>query len=248
MHKFFVPYDNFKGTTAIIDGEDVKHIRKVLRMQIGDEVLINDCQGGEYLATISSIDIKNVFLNISKKLEINNESPLKIHLYQAMPKSTKMDVIIQKCTELGVSSITPVNMQRVVVKNGDDSKDRSTRWYKIALEAAKQCKRSVIPAIRNPLSFKDMVEELVSYDLIVVPYENEKGLGVKNLSKTLTKSINSIALVVGAEGGFEDIEIDALKEHGAKIVTLGNRILRCETAAITCLSILQYEFGDLGGN
>lgn len=247
MHKFFVPYNNINGNTAFIDGEDVKHIRKVLRMQIGDKVLINDCQGGEYLGTISNIDLKNIDLNLSEKLEINNESPLKIHLYQAMPKSTKMDLIIQKCTELGISGITPVNMQRVVVKNGEDSKDRSTRWYKIALEAAKQCKRSIIPSIRNPINFNDMVEELSSYDLLVVPYENEKGLGVKHLSKTLTKSINTIALVVGAEGGFEDIEIDILKEHGAKIVTLGNRILRCETAAITCLSILQYEFGDLGG-
>lgn len=247
MHKFFVPYSNFDGSTVTIEGEDVKHIRKVLRMQIGDEVLINDCQGGEYLGAISDIDLKKVYILINNKLDVNNESSLKIHLYQALPKSTKMDVIIQKCTELGVSSITPVNMQRVVVKNGEDSKDKSSRWYKIALEAAKQCKRSIIPSVNNPISFNNMLEELSTYDIIVVPYENQKGHGVKNLSKALTMPVSSIALVVGAEGGFENTEIELLKDKGAHIVTLGNRILRCETASIACLSILQYEFGDLGG-
>ena len=248
MHKFFVSSCNFCGNTVNIEGEDVKHISKVLRMKPLDKIFINNCEGQEFLGQIESIDKKNVIVKIIEHLDVNNESNINIHLYQGLPKSTKMDFIVQKTCELGISSINPVIMERVVVKSEIAQFEKTDRWQKIALEACKQCKRSIIPAINKPVLFTDMLNKLKHMDIIIVPYENEKGLGIKDLKNKLKDmKEKEIAIVVGPEGGFSESEIDLLKENKAHIVTLGSRILRCETAAITSCAIVQYEFGDLGG-
>ncbi|MGV8983213.1 16S rRNA (uracil(1498)-N(3))-methyltransferase [Clostridium sp.] len=248
MHKFFVPKENIDGDNAIIDGEDVKHIYKVLRLKIGDKVSINNCEGKEYIGEITLIDKSEVKINLLEENPINNESPVEVYLFQGMPKSTKMDLIVQKNTELGVKAITPIITERVVVKTELKEFKKVDRWNRIALEACKQSKRSLVPEINVPIEFSDLLKQLKTMDLVVVPYENEKGYGIKRLMKTIEKeSISKVAIIIGPEGGFEESEIHKLKEIGASIVTLGPRILRTETAGFTCLSLIMYELGDLGG-
>lgn len=248
MHKFFVSKENIFQNACIIEGEDVKHIYKVLRLDAGDRISINDCEGAEYLGEIKEINKKEVKVNLLEKIELNNESNLKVHLYQGMPKSAKMDLIVQKCTELGISQITPVVTERVIVKSDLAEFKKVDRWNRIALEACKQSKRSLIPVINTPIEKEELLETLKQYDLIVVPYENQKGQGIKYLTQQVKdKVINSVAIVVGPEGGFEDSEIESFQQLGAYIVTLGPRILRTETAGFVALSLLMYELGDLGG-
>ncbi|APC41306.1 16S rRNA (uracil(1498)-N(3))-methyltransferase [Clostridium estertheticum] len=256
MHKFFVPKSSIDANKAIIEGEDVKHIYKVLRLQVGEKVSINNSCGKEYIGEITYIDKKVVNINILKENPINNESPIEVYLFQGMPKSTKMDLIVQKNTELGVKSITPIITKRVELKTEimEFKKDKEIdkkiiRWNRIALEASKQSKRSLIPVINEPIEFENLLLELKAMDLVVVPYENEEGYGMKKLIEDIDKeTINKVAIIIGPEGGFEEFEISKLKQIGSKIITLGPRILRTETAGFTCLSLIMYEFGDLGGS
>lgn len=249
MHKFFINRDTISQDQCIIEGDDVKHIYKVLRLQPGANININDGCGSEYLGEIIEINKKEVRVKLLEKVNINNESSIKVHLYQGMPKASKMDLIVQKCTELGVNSITPLITERVVVKGMEASEFKKVdRWSRIALEACKQSKRSIIPEINTPINFDELLEGIKSYDLIVVPYENKENYGIKYLSKKISNAnIENVAIVIGPEGGFEEDEIKALEEKGAFIVTLGPRILRTETAGFVALSLIMYELGDLGG-
>lgn len=246
MHKFFTEIQNFQGDQAFIYGDDVKHLYKVLRLTEGTEVILNNYQGEEFLAKIAEITKKDVRLDIIKKLDINNESNLKITLYQGMPKASKMDLIVQKGTELGVNEIIPTITERVDVKLKGEFK-KLDRLQRIANEACKQCKRTIVPKVKQPIEFNTLINDMKSYDLVVVPYENAENKGVKYLAGKYS-NIKSVAIVIGPEGGFEESEIEELKNNGAEIVTLGNRILRTETAGFVCSTLLQYEFGDLGGN
>lgn len=253
MHKFFTPKELISGKEAKIIGEDVKHIIKVLRIEEGEKVVLNNCEGKEYLAVIDSTSKQEVIFEILEELDINNESPIKIHLYQGMPKAQKMDLIVQKGTELGMYDFTPVITSRVDVRLKGEFK-KLDRLNRIALEAAKQSKRSIIPKVLEPMNFTDALNEMKNLDLIIVPYENAEGFGIKTLMNSLRKeesplsSIKEIGIFIGPEGGIEEEEILKLKEIGAHIVTLGNRILRTETAGFTAASLIQYELGDLGGN
>lgn len=248
MHKFFVSESSINDNIATITGDDVKHIYKVLRLKIGDKININNCIGKEFLAEIESIDKTMVTCKIIEDTNMNNESNIKIHLYQGLPKAAKMELIVQKGTELGIMSVTPVITERVIVKNELSESKKIERWNKIALEACKQSKRTIIPKVKNIVKFNEFLDEVKKFDLIVVPYENEKNHGIKNMIMKLeVKQINTIAIMVGPEGGFEDEEIKQLEEIGAYIVTLGPRILRTETAGFVCSSLLMYELGDIGG-
>ena len=248
MHKFFVQEQNIFEDTAIIDGEDVKHIYKVLRLEVGNQIAINNCKGIEYLGRISEIDKKEVKVSLLKRLTINNESPIEVHLFQGLPKSQKMDLIVQKATELGVMEITPVITERVVAKNEMGEYKKMDRWNRISLEACKQSKRTMIPKVNEPMEFKNLLDILNKFDLILVPYENEEGKGLKKVCSSINRaSVKTVAIVIGPEGGFEEAEIDTLKKHKAEIITLGPRILRTETAGFVCASLIMYELGDLGG-
>ncbi|MGH4050989.1 MAG: 16S rRNA (uracil(1498)-N(3))-methyltransferase [Clostridium sp.] len=249
MHKFFVPKGNIDGKHAVINSEDVKHIYRVLRLQVGDKISVNNSEGKEYLGEITSIDKKEVNINILEESAINNESPVEVYLFQGLPKSTKMDLIVQKNTEIGIKAITPIITKRVEGKTELKDFKKVDRWNKIALEASKQSKRSLVPQINAPIEFELLIQQLEHMDLVVVPYENQEGYGIKKLTQNIEKkNINNVAIVIGPEGGFEEDEILKLKEIGAEIVTLGPRILRTETAGFVCLSLIMYELGDLGGN
>ena len=161
-----------------------------------------------------------------------------------------MDLIAQKCTELGISEITPIITERVVVKGNDTSEFKKVdRWNRISLEACKQSKRSIIPSINQPMEFDVLMEELKEFDLVVVPYENQENQGIRYVKNQVKdKEIKKVAIIIGPEGGFEESEIEALKAAGSYIVTLGPRILRTETAGFVALSLIMYELGDLGGD
>lgn len=252
MHKFFTPKELINGDVAKIVGDDVKHIYKVLRISEGEEVVLNDCHGTEYSAIVKDVTKQEVVLEIIKKLDINNESAVKIYLFQGLPKAQKMDLIVQKGTELGINKFIPVITQRVDVKLKGDFK-KLDRLNRIALEAAKQSKRSIVPKVSEPIEFEDVLEAAKQLDLLLVPYENAENFGIKTLINKLrkeekVKNIESIGILVGPEGGIEDEEIEKLKENGAHIVTLGKRILRTETAGFVATSLIQYELSDLGGN
>lgn len=248
MHKFFTPANLFTDTHATIEGEDVKHIYKVLRIEAGEKVVINNLEGKEFLGQVEEVNKKEVIIKILEPMETNNESPLNIYLFQGLPKAAKMDLIVQKGTELGTKEIIPVVTERVDVKLKGEFK-KLDRLQRIALEACKQSKRTMIPKVNEPIEFNEMIEKIKNMDLVVVPYENATGYGIRNMMREINPlNIKNIAIVIGPEGGFEEFEIEDLRDKGAHIVTLGPRILRTETAGFTCATLLQYELGDVGGN
>ena len=252
MHKFFTESYNITSTEGKILGDDVKHIYKVLRLSEGEEVILNNCEGTEYLGEIKYISKSEVIVNIIKKLDMNNESKVKVHLFQGLPKGQKMDLIVQKGTELGVFEFIPTITARVDVKlNGEFKKlDRLNR---IALEASKQSKRSIVPKVKEVIEFDEALKKLKEMDLSLIPYENAEDFGIKSLLHHFDKKniklddIKDVGILIGPEGGFEEEEINILKEQGAYIITLGNRILRTETAGFIATALIQYELGDLGG-
>ena len=252
MHKFFTPKELINGDVAKIIGDDVKHIYKVLRISEGEKVTLNNCEGVEYLGKVTSVSKQEVLIEILEKLESNNESDVKIYLFQGLPKSQKMDLIVQKGTELGITEFIPTITHRVDVKLKGEFK-KLDRVNRIALEAAKQSKRSIIPKVLEPIEFDEVLEKMNSLDLLIVPYENANNFGIKTLINELRKgntidNIKNIGIFVGPEGGIEEYEIERLKDKGAHIVTLGKRILRTETAGFVATSLIQYELSDLGGN
>lgn len=253
MHKFFTEPNNITETEGKILGDDVKHIYKVLRLDEGTEVVLNNCEGVEYLGEIKTITKSEVIVSIIKKLDINNESSVKVHLFQGLPKGQKMDLIVQKGTELGVVEFVPTITARVDVKLKGEFK-KLDRLNRIALEASKQSKRSIVPQVKEVIDFAQAVRQLKEMDLVLIAYENAEDFGIKSLINLFKnenrdlKNIRNVGVLIGPEGGFEEYEIDSLKEEGFYIVTLGNRILRTETAGFTVTALIQYELGDLGGS
>lgn len=252
MHKFFTSKELINENIGKIIGDDVKHIMKVLRLTNGEKVVLNNCEGVEYLAEINEVNKQEVTLNILEKIDESNESDIKITLYQGLPKSQKMDLIVQKGTELGIFEFKPVITSRVDVKLKGEFK-KLDRLNRICLEAAKQSKRSLVPKVLEPIEFEEVLKEMESLDLMLVPYENAEEFGVKSLINKFKKEnvnlndIKTVGILVGPEGGFEEEEIIKLKDKGAHIITLGKRILRTETAGFVAASLIQYELSDLGG-
>ncbi|ABW18782.1 16S rRNA (uracil(1498)-N(3))-methyltransferase [Alkaliphilus oremlandii] len=255
MHRFFVMPNQVNLTSGeiVIHDEDVKHISKVLRLKEKDIVEICDGESKEYICSIASIHKNEVVLSIEEERKSTQEASVEVVLYQGVPKGAKMDLIIQKTTELGIKEIIPVMMERTVVQfdSPKDEVKKVERWQKIAEEAAKQSKRGMIPKIHLPMSFKDAIEDSRKNALNIMPYENEENRGFKNIIKNLSKedqaSIKKIGVWIGPEGGFEESEVVKAIENGIHPVTLGPRILRTETAGFTMLSLVMYELGDLGG-
>ncbi|CEK34755.1 16S rRNA (uracil(1498)-N(3))-methyltransferase [Paraclostridium sordellii] len=248
MDRFFVEKKNvnLENSTCIIEGEDVKHISKVLRCRVGEELEICDNDNNEYICEITSIDKSEVQLNIIDKVDIKRESDLKIKVYQGLPKGPKMEMILQKLTEVGVDEIILVQTKRTVVKVEDKKEDKKIeRWERIIYEAAKQSKRGKIPKLRGILSFKEALSDMGKNDLNIAPYENERTKSIKQAIKG--QDINNIGIFVGPEGGFEDTEIKDIEDIGGQSVSLGPRILRTETASLVASSIVLYELSDLGG-
>lgn len=251
MPKFFVKQEQINGDIIIIQGQDVNHIKKVLRAKIGDELQICNSQNGEnFLCDIEEIKNEDILCKIKQKIEEKVESNIEVTIFQGLPKADKMEYIIQKSVELGVYDITPVEMKRCVVKlNEKDKNKKELRWQKISEVAAKQCGRDIIPQINKIINIKNICELIKKYDIVLVAYENEKQNILKeqlNLIKEKMEKLKSdelikIGIVIGPEGGLEEQDVEILKENGAKIITLGKRILRTETVALNVLSVIMYE-------
>ena len=245
MPKFFVTNKQIENNKIFIIGQDVNHIKKVLRTKIGDELEICNVENQQnFLCQIEEIENEKIICKIKEKVEETSESNIQITVYQGLPKSDKMEYIIQKSVELGVYDITPVEMQRCVVKLNDKDKiKKQERWQKISEVASKQSGRDIIPKINNIKNIKNIVNEVTNYDLFLIAYEKEKDNTLKNeLSKIKNNKENmKIAILIGPEGGLEETDTKLLQQKGAKIITLGKRILRTETVALSVISIIMYE-------
>jgi 16S rRNA (uracil1498-N3)-methyltransferase len=243
LNRFFIKNEQVSKDILYIEGEDVKHIRDVLRLRTGDKIEAV-CEGFIYIGKILRIEKNLVTVKIAEIFKGNGEPSFNIILYQGIPKGEKMDFIIQKCTELGVKEFFPLLTERTVVKVKDKNKEKSkiTRWTKIAKEAAQQSKRDLFPKIDDIISFDDMIE-LIKGENIIVPYEEEKNNRIRDAIKSIKNG--RVNLIIGPEGGFAQKEIETLRGIGANTVTLGPRILRTETAGIVAASILLYELGDI---
>ncbi len=246
MPKFFVAENQIDNNKITIIGDDVNHIKNVLRQKSGDKITICDTsKEQDYLCKIDKIEEKSIDCNIIEKLENNTESNVKVTIFQGLPKADKLELVIQKSVELGAYDITPLQMKRCVVKlNEKDKLKKIQRWQKISEVAAKQCGRNIIPKINNIVNVKEVCNLCNEYDIVLIAYENEKEntlkKELKNLKK-LDKEEIKVAVIIGPEGGIAPEEIEMFEENGAKIITLGNRILRTETVALSVLSIIMYE-------
>ena len=252
MPKFFVKNNQIENDKIIITGEDVNHIKNVLRLSIDDDLQICDLDTAiNYTCGITKIDNDKIECNIFNKIDSEAESNIHINIFQGIPKSDKMELIIQKCVELGVNEITPVEMKRCVAKIEDKAKIKKIeRWQKISEVAAKQCGRDRIPKINNVINIKNICNLSSEYDIVLLAYENEEINTLKNELLTLRNETNKslkIGIIIGPEGGLDKEEVEVLKENGIKSITLGKRILRTETVAFVLTSIIMYELGDLGG-
>ncbi len=223
----------------------MNHIRKVLRLRCGDSITVCDGESRDYTVQIQAVESDRVVTEITGVKPNGSEPPIGVALFQGIPKSDKMDFIIQKSVELGIDTIVPVSTERTVVRidNRKDAEAKTVRWQRIALEAAKQCNRGRIPRVLPPMGFRNALELSSGYDLGLIPYEKEAGNRLENyLHKDHLKSI---CVFIGPEGGYSEAEIDQAISAGIIPVSLGPRILRTETAGIMVLSILMYTLGDL---
>lgn len=245
MHRFFVGKEQIIGDKIEILGTDVKHIKNVLRLRIDEEIEVSS-DGFTYISKIKSLEENRVLLGVLDKSTGSNESPINIILYQGLAKGSKMDIIIQKGTEVGIKKFYPLATNRSIVKIKNIKKEQSKveRWNNIVDGAAKQSKRDIIPKVENIITFDEMIDLLKNEKNIIVPYEDEKANGIRQDLQKIQEG--DIHLIIGPEGGFDPGEINKLKEIGAKIVTLGPRILRTETAGLVASTIILYELGDLG--
>lgn len=245
MQKFFVETNQIKQSNIEILGEDVNHIANVLRLQKEDEIIIcNKDENISYQTKITRIEKEKITCQIIQKIEETTESNIHVTIFQGLPKADKMEYIIQKSTELGVRRIVPVAMTRSIVKiSGKDEKKKIERWNKIAEVAAKQSKRDIIPEVSNIQNICQITDEINKFDLFLIAYENEKETTLKSVLETMKnkEEIIRIGIVIGPEGGIEGKEVKTLQEKGAKVITLGNRILRTETASLCILSNIMYE-------
>ena len=251
MPKFFVNNNQIKEDRIIITGEDVNHIKNVLRLKIDDNIQVcNSDTAKNYTCGITKLNDNNIECVIFNEIDSEAESNVHINVFQGIPKADKMELIIQKCIELGVNEITPVEMKRCVVKLEEKAKSKKIdRWKKIAEVAAKQCGRDIVPKINNISNIKNICDIICEYDIVLLAYENEKINTLKNELLKLKKNDNKIkiGIIIGPEGGLDNTEVESLKENKAKVITLGKRILRTETVAFVLTSIIMYELGDLGG-
>ena len=245
MRKIFVEKGKIKGKFAYVDGKDFHHLIHVLRYKVGDKIVVSD-MAEEHLGRIEKIEKDRVILFLEEKMEGNAESPLEVFLFQGILKADKMDLIVQKCTEIGVRRIIPFVSEFSVVDIKRANIDKKVeRWKKISEEACKQSGRSAIPEIFSPVSFEEAIEKVRECDLAIIPYEKEEKKRLKEVLRDVEKA-KKIGIFIGPEGGFSQREIEKAINNGIVPVTLGPRILRAETAAIAVSAIVMYQLGDMG--
>ena len=241
MYRFFIKEEQIHDGMIEICGSDVNHIKNVLRMKTGDKVYLSNGSDLEYECSLLEWTDDTILAKIEDVHGMETELPVKITLYQGLPKGDKMEMIVQKAVELGVAEIVPVAMKRCVVKlDAKKAAKKVQRWNEIAKSAAKQSKRGLIPEVKPVMSFKEAVEYGKSMDMLLIPYEDAKGIAHSREVVETVKDKKSLGIYIGPEGGFPEEEVSFSMKAGAEPVTLGHRILRTETAGMTLLSILMF--------
>ena len=240
MPRFFVRQERVADSMISIIGEDAHHIARSLRMAIGDQITVCDMQGNEYTCRIASFDEdREVTAEIIESKHSENEPKIFVRLFQALPKGDKLDTIIQKAVECGVSEIIPFQSERCVVKIKNDAEDRKTeRRQRISAEAAKQCGRSVIPDVKNAVSFDEAISMAAESELCLFCYEGDGTVPLGQILRGREELPTTVSIVIGSEGGFSVKEVERAKEKGAVLAGLGKRILRTETASGFVLACL----------
>lgn len=243
MNRFFVDFDGQTFDKSIeITGEDVNHIKNVLRLKVKDEIIISDGRGRDYRCQISVIENEKVVADISDVCDNFAELETAVTLFQGFPKSDKMDFIIQKAVELGVARIVPVLTKRTVVKLEDKKAAKKTeRFQAIARAAAKQSGRGIVPEVTKPVSWQEALAMAETLEMNILPYEEAEGVAHSKAVFSGIKGKKSLGIFIGPEGGFAREEVTAAEEIGAETVTLGHRILRTETAGMAVMSIIMFE-------
>lgn len=241
MYRFFVNAENILEDTILVTGSDVNHIKNVLRMKIGEEILISDGNDKEYVCSILNMDDEKVEAKI---LDINGpgrELPIKVYLFQGLPKGDKMETVIQKMVELGVYGIVPVSTKRSIVKlDAKKAANKVKRWNTISESAAKQSKRGIIPRVNDVYTFKQAIDMAKELDMIIMPYEEADDMEkTRNIIRGLKKD-TSVGIFIGPEGGFAKEEVNAVMEENGTPITLGKRILRTETAGMAIMSVIMF--------
>ncbi len=240
MRRFYAPLEQFQEKQVSLSAEETRHLRDVLRLKIGDEVRTFDGDGREFLCVITEVGKSAADLQVLKEIEPSApESAIELTLAAAVYKNDKLDLVVQKAVELGVTSLIPVVTFRSEVKLRDTTK-RTDRWRKIALEATKQCERARVMSVADPVSFEDFIASGNSATGLKLMFSEKSGAGI-----SMDIDQKNITALVGPKGGWEDSEIELASRRGFLPVKLGNRIMRAETAAITFAGLLQNRFGDL---
>ena len=248
--RFYAPPSHFAPDkkSLTLSAEETRHARDVLRLQSGAEIYVFDGVGREFQCSVQTISRTEAEVSVMAEVEpARPESPLDLTLAIALLKGEKFDLVIQKATELGVKRIMPLDTERgdVRLRDGDSAKKRLTRWQRIALEAAKQTGRAHVPEIDAPIAFNLLLRSASENHGIVLMFSEREGKSLSEAMSSLDPQAAAVIAVVGPEGGWTDNEIEFAREAEWKIVTLGGRILRAETAGITVVALLQHRFGDL---
>ncbi len=243
MYQFFVEPYQIQGNRVVIEGGDVNHIKNVLRMKPGEEIAVsNGLDGKEYRCGILAFEDDRVLCELRFVKEDGVELSAQVYLFQGLPKADKMEMIIQKCVELGVYAVVPVATKRCVVKLDDKkAKSKIARWQGIAEAAAKQSKRRIVPEIMDVMSFKQAIQFVKNFEVKIIPYELAEDM---NRTKEIISALvpgQKIAVFIGPEGGFDETEVQEALENETVPITLGKRILRTETAGLTIMSWIMYQ-------
>lgn len=243
MYRFYVSADQLAEKEVFISGGDVNHVKNVLRLEVGDWIVACDGNGTDYVSRIQSICSDEVVASIEKVQPTGTELPVRITLFQGMPKKDKLELIIQKAVELGACEIVPVMTKRTVVKLSEEKKinKRLERWQSIAYAAAKQCDRGIIPTVHKPVSYEEALAMADQLDYNVIPYELQTGMEEARKIVDQACKQRSLGIFIGPEGGFEPEEVERAMTRNIHPMTLGKRILRTETAGMALLSILMFQ-------
>ncbi len=242
MYHFFVALDQVQDGYIRISGQDVNHIRNVLRMKPGEKIGIRDGISRSFLCELETLETEEIQARILEEETASSELPARLYLFQGLPKSDKMELVIQKAVELGVYQIIPVATRRAVVKlEGKKEEAKIKRWNSIAESAAKQSGRMLIPEVTGVMSLKEAFQYAEKFDLNLIPYELAEGMdGTRRILSQVRPGMQ-IGIYIGPEGGFDTEEIEQAKKYQVHPITLGRRILRTETAGLTALSILMFQ-------
>lgn len=245
MYRFFVDKEQVGDEDVVILGQDVNHIKNVLRMKNGETILISDGEDREYVCEIINLESDKVRAKIIDVNGPSRELPIKVHLYQGLAKGDKMETVIQKMVELGAYRIVPVATKRAVVKLDDKkAKAKTSRWNAISESAAKQSKRGIIPEVSQVMNFKEALQDAENLNVVLIPYEEAENMEYTRSVIAKISSGDSVGIFIGPEGGFAPEEVEMAKAIGALPITLGKRILRTETAGMALMSVLMFAMEE----